>query len=65
MPTLKGSAYTTGGLAVPLAFEIAMAVRRGDSALRYRLDGFIARRAAELDRILADYHVPLVEASER
>jgi len=65
VPTLKGSAYTTGGLAVPLAFEIAMAVRRGDSALRYRLDGFIARRAAELDRILADYHVPLVEASER
>jgi hypothetical protein len=50
---------------VPLAFEIAMAVRRGDSALRYRLDGFIARRAADLDRILAEYHVPIVEASER
>ena len=50
---------------LPLAFDIAMAVRRGDSALRYRLDGFISRRAADLERILAEYHVPLVEASER
>ena len=67
MPTRSGSDDTsaTRASALPLAFDIAMAVRRGDSALRYRLDGFIARRAAELERILAQYHVPLVEASER
>ena len=50
---------------LPLSFDIAMAVRRGDSALRYRLDGFIARRAADIERVLAEYHVPIVEAGER
>jgi mxaJ protein len=59
-PTLKASTP-----ALPLTFDIAMAVRRGDSALRYRLDGFVARRAADLGQILAEYHVPLVEAGER
>ena len=50
---------------LPLTFDISMAVRRGDSALRHRLDGFIARRATDIERILAAYDVPLVEASER
>jgi mxaJ protein len=47
----------------PFTFAIAMGVRRGDRALRDRLDDFIARRQPDLDRILADYGVP--RAAER
>jgi mxaJ protein len=42
-------------------FAIAMGVRRGDAVLRDRLDDFIARRQADIDRILADYGVPRAE----
>lgn len=43
------------------AFAIAMGVKRGDTALRARLDDFIARRQGDIDRILADYGVPRAE----
>jgi len=39
-------------------FAIAMGVRRGEPALRERLDDFIRRRQGDIDRILADYEVP-------
>ena len=42
----------------PFSFAIAMGVRRGDNALRDRLDDFIARRQDDIDRILAGYGVP-------
>jgi mxaJ protein len=42
----------------PFVFAIAMGVRRGDRALRDRLDDLIARRRPDIDRILADYGVP-------
>lgn len=42
----------------PFGFAIAMGVKRGNRALRDRLDDFIARRQADIDRILADYGVP-------
>jgi mxaJ protein len=48
-PTLNEQRFT---------FAIAMGVRRGDRALRDRLDDFIARRQGDIDRILADYGVP-------
>jgi len=44
-------------------FAIAMGVRHGNAALRDRLDDLIRRRHAEIDRILADYDVPIVEAT--
>ena len=44
----------------PFSFAIAMGVRRGDRALRDRIDDFIARRQADIDRVLADYGVPRV-----
>nr|WP_242528826.1 quinoprotein dehydrogenase-associated putative ABC transporter substrate-binding protein [Ramlibacter ginsenosidimutans] len=43
------------------SFPIAMGVRRGDQALRDRLDDFIARRHADIARILDGYGVPRVE----
>ena len=43
----------------PLSFDISMAVRRDDEALRAELDDFIVRRRADIDRVLADYGVPI------
>ena len=47
----------------PFVFSIAMGVRRGDAALAAELDDFIARRRADIDRILADYGVPRAEGA--
>ena len=43
---------------LPFVFDIAMGVRRGDTALRDSLDAVIHRRQRDIDRILADYGVP-------
>ena len=50
--------------ALPFAFDISMAGRRDDAALHDALDAVIARRGAEIRRILLAFHVPLVERSE-
>lgn len=44
----------------PFTYAIAMGVRRGDDALRERLDAFIQRRGHEIDALLLDYGAPLV-----
>jgi mxaJ protein len=49
---------------VPLAFDISMAVRRSDTARRDALNTIIERRRTEIDRILAEYHVPRVPPME-
>jgi mxaJ protein len=43
----------------PLAFDIAMGVRRDDLGLRDRLDRVIAIRRAEIDALLRGFGVPL------
>jgi mxaJ protein len=48
------------GPMLPFAFDIAMAVRRGDTARRDMLEAFIARRHDEIERILDEFHVPRV-----
>jgi mxaJ protein len=45
---------------LPFEYSIAMGVRRGDPLLRERLNDFIRRRQADIDRILAQYAVPRV-----
>jgi mxaJ protein len=50
---------------LPFVFDIAMGVRRGDDALRERLNGILAKRAPEIDAILARYGVPRVDRSAR
>lgn len=42
-------------------FAIAMGVRRGDTALRERLDEVLQRRREDIARILDDYGVPRIE----
>ncbi|MDB4883118.1 MAG: quinoprotein dehydrogenase-associated transporter substrate-binding protein [Gemmatimonadetes bacterium] len=43
---------------LPFAFDIAMGVRHGETALRDSLDAVLMRRRGDIDRILADYGVP-------
>jgi mxaJ protein len=43
---------------LPFVFDISMGVRRGNDALRDKLNAVIERRRAEIDRILDQYHVP-------
>jgi mxaJ protein len=45
---------------LPFAFDIAMGVRKQDRPLRDLLDEALARRKGDIDRILAEYHVPQV-----
>jgi quinoprotein dehydrogenase-associated probable ABC transporter substrate-binding protein len=46
----------------PFEFAIALGVRRGDDALRERLQGALRRRHADIAAILAQYGVPTLEA---
>jgi mxaJ protein len=50
--------------AVPQAFDIAMATRRGDLATHAALEAFIDRRQAAIDGVLAAFHVPRVDRVE-
>jgi mxaJ protein len=49
---------------LPFVFDMSMAVRRDDQALFDRLDQIIETRRSDIDRILADYHVPRVDILE-
>jgi quinoprotein dehydrogenase-associated probable ABC transporter substrate-binding protein len=41
-------------------FDISVGVRQGENALKQELEGVLRRKQTEIDRILADYGVPLV-----
>jgi mxaJ protein len=43
---------------LPFVYDISMGVRRGDEELRLKLDDFVERHRAEIERILDDYGVP-------
>lgn len=43
---------------LPFAFDIAMGVRRGDTALRDELDAVLRRQSTAIERLLAEYGVP-------
>jgi quinoprotein dehydrogenase-associated probable ABC transporter substrate-binding protein len=45
---------------LPFEFSIAMGVRKGDAALRDRLDALLVRRKVDIDAILDAYFVPRV-----
>lgn len=46
---------------IPLAYRISMGVRIEEPDWKHWLNDFIARRQGDIDRILAEYGVPLVE----
>lgn len=45
---------------MPVAYELAMGVRRGDEALRAEVQAVLDRRRTDIEAILADYGVPLL-----
>src|SRR6266576_3884644 len=46
---------------MPFAFDMAMAVRHRDKALKATLDSVIDRRRAEITAILDEYSVPMIQ----
>lgn len=46
---------------LPFAFDIAMGVKRGNEALRTRLQAVLDKRQPEITKILKDYGVPVLE----
>jgi quinoprotein dehydrogenase-associated probable ABC transporter substrate-binding protein len=60
VPLVVTTASAPAGLPVPFEYSIAMGVRKGDTALRDRLDEILQRRRADIDAILASYFVPTV-----
>jgi mxaJ protein len=46
----------------PMRFDVSMAVRKDDDALRKELDGALQRRRAEVDAVLREFGVPVVDA---
>jgi mxaJ protein len=49
---------------LPFVFDISMAVRRGDTKLRERLDAAIEKRRRDIDAILRHYGVPRLDTEE-
>jgi mxaJ protein len=49
------------GPQLPMVFDISMAVRKGDEALRQEIDAALARRRSEVDAILAAFGVPRLD----
>jgi mxaJ protein len=53
-------ATAPAGVPLPFAYSMSIGVRRGDTALRDALDGVIASHRLEINRILAEYAVPMI-----
>jgi mxaJ protein len=49
---------------LPFTFEISMGVRRSDAQLRTRLDRILHKHRQQIDRLLAEYHVPRINAPD-
>jgi mxaJ protein len=49
---------------IPFTYDISMAVRPGDMALKAELDGVLQRRRRDVDKILEDFGIPLVGAAD-
>ena len=46
---------------LPLAYSIALGVRRGDEQLKKQLDELLNRKATEINKILTEYGVPIIQ----
>jgi mxaJ protein len=49
---------------IPFTYDISIAVRPGDMALKAELDGVLQRRRRDVDKILEDFGIPLVGAAD-
>jgi len=46
---------------LPFVYDISVGVRRGEDDLKSRIEAVLDRRRGDIDKILADYHVPRVD----
>jgi mxaJ protein len=46
---------------LPMTFAIAVGVRRGEPELKEQIDAILERRHDDIARLLAEYHLPVVE----
>jgi len=60
VPMAVAKVAPPAGLPLPFEYSIAMGVRKGDTALRERLDALLVRRKTDIDAILDAYFVPRV-----
>ena len=60
--TVTPLAVESDGPALPFAFDVAMAVRRGDDSLHAKVEAVLQRRRGTIDSILRAYGVPLAAA---
>jgi mxaJ protein len=49
---------------LPFTFEISLGVRRNDVQLRDRLDRILQRHRSDIDKLLAEYHIPLIRHAD-
>jgi mxaJ protein len=49
---------------LPMAFDISMGLRRDEGALRQEVEAALQRSKSEIDAILAQYHVPRLDAGD-
>jgi len=49
---------------IPFVYDISMAVRPGDTALKAELDGVLERRRHDVQKIIDHYGIPLVRADD-
>jgi len=60
VPMAVAKVEPPAALPLPFEYSIAMGVRKGDAALRDRLDALLVRRKKDIDAILDAYFVPRV-----
>jgi mxaJ protein len=49
---------------VPFTFEISLGVRRKDQQFRKQLDALLKRHREDINKLLADYHVPVLKTPD-
>ena len=49
---------------LPFTFEISLGVRRKNEQLRRELDSILRRHRTDIDKLLAEYHVPVIRQAD-
>ena len=60
VPLDIGAVQTKLDEKLPVAFGISIAVRYGEEQFKEKLNGILARNRRDIERILAEYHIPTV-----
>jgi quinoprotein dehydrogenase-associated probable ABC transporter substrate-binding protein len=53
------------GRSPPMTFRITMGVRQSDTNWKHELNDIIAKRQGDIDKVLLDYHVPIIDENDK